>query len=35
MTPRNDPSPSRGQWNPADAFRYAPEAYAGYHFDVW
>src|SRR5450631_1577945 len=34
MTPRNDASPSRGQWNLADAFRYISEAYAGYHFDV-
>jgi hypothetical protein len=35
MTPRNDASPSRGQWNLADAFRYISEAYGGYHFDVW
>jgi hypothetical protein len=35
MTPRNDASPSRGQWNLADAFRYVSEAYGGYHFDVW
>ncbi|MFT3712133.1 MAG: outer membrane beta-barrel protein [Archangium sp.] len=33
-TPRNDASPSRGQWNLADAYRYISEAYAGYHFDV-
>ncbi len=33
-TPRNDASPSRGQWNLADAFRYISEAYGGYHFDV-
>jgi len=32
-TPRNDASPSRGQWNLADAFRYISEAYGGYHFD--
>ncbi len=35
MTPRNDASPSRGQWNLSDAFRYVSEAYGGYHFDVW
>lgn len=34
MTPRNDSSPSRGQWNLADAYRYVSEAYAGYHWDV-
>jgi hypothetical protein len=34
MTPRNDASPSRGQWNLADAYRYVSEAYGGYHFDV-
>ncbi len=33
-TPRNDASPSRGQWNLADAYRYLSEAYGGYHFDV-
>ncbi len=33
-TPRNDASPSRGQWNLADAYRYVSEAYGGYHFDV-
>ena len=33
-TPRNDASPSRGQWNLADAFRYISEAYGGYHFDA-
>jgi hypothetical protein len=33
-TPRNDPSPLRGQWNLADAYRYLSEAYAGYHFNV-
>jgi hypothetical protein len=32
-TPRNDASPSRGQWNLADAFRYVSEAYGGYHFN--
>jgi hypothetical protein len=33
-TPRNDASPSRGQWNLADAYRYLSEAYGGYHFDA-
>jgi len=33
MTPRNDASPSRGQWNLADAYRYVSEAYGGYHWD--
>ena len=28
-TPRNDASPSRGQWNLADAYRYVSEAYGG------
>jgi hypothetical protein len=32
--PRNDASPSRGQWNLADAYRYLSEAYGGYHFNV-
>ncbi len=35
MTPRNDASPSRGQWNIADAYRYLSEAYGGYHWDKW
>jgi len=35
MTPRNDASPSRGQWNLSDAYRYVSEAYGGYHFNVW
>jgi hypothetical protein len=34
-TPRNDASPSRGQWNLADAYRYVSEAYGGYHWDKW
>lgn len=34
MTPRNDASPARGQWDLADAYRYIAEAYGGYHFDV-
>ena len=33
-TARNDASPSRGQWNLADAYRYLSEAYGGYHFNV-
>ena len=32
-TPRNDSSPSRGQWDLADAYRYISEAYATYHLD--
>jgi hypothetical protein len=35
MTPRNDASPSRGQWDLSDAYRYVSEAYGGYHWDVW
>ena len=35
MTPRSDPSPSRGQLNISDAYRYLSEAYAGYHWDIW
>ena len=34
MTPRNDASSARGQWDLADAYRYLSEAYGGYHFDV-
>ncbi len=34
MTPRNDASPSRGQWDLNTAYRYLSEAYGGYHFDV-
>jgi len=33
MTPRNDASPARGQWDLAGAYRYISEAYAGYHWD--
>ena len=33
-TPRNDPSPSRGQWKLDDAYRYVSEAYATYHIDA-
>ena len=32
--PRNDASPSRGQWTLDGAYRYLAEAYGGYHFDV-
>ena len=32
--PRNDASPSVGQWQLADAYRYITEGYAGYHMDV-
>jgi len=35
MTPRNDASPSRGQWQLDNAYRYISEAYAGYHWDKW
>jgi Putative beta-barrel porin-2, OmpL-like. bbp2 len=35
MTPRNDASPARGQWDLSDAYRYVSEAYAGYHWDIW
>jgi Putative beta-barrel porin-2, OmpL-like. bbp2 len=34
MTPRNDASPGRGQWNLDNAYRYLSEAYGGYHWDV-
>jgi Putative beta-barrel porin-2, OmpL-like. bbp2 len=33
-TPRNDASPSRGQWNLDSAYRYLSEAYGGYHFNA-
>ena len=33
-TPRNDASPSRGQWNLDGAYRYLSEAYGGYHFNA-
>ncbi len=33
MTPRNDASPGRGQWNLDNAYRYLSEAYGGYHWD--
>lgn len=31
-TPRNDASPTRGQWSLDNAYRYLSEAYGGYHF---
>ena len=34
MTPRNDASPSRGQWNLGNAYQYLSEANAGYHWDT-
>jgi hypothetical protein len=34
MTPRNDASPARGQWDLSNAYRYVSEAYGGYHWDV-
>jgi len=33
-TPRNDASPSVGQWDLRDAYRYVSEAWGGYHFNV-
>jgi hypothetical protein len=33
-TPRNDASPSRGQWQLDNAYRYISEAYGTYHLDV-
>src|SRR5689334_20384706 len=35
MTPRNDASPARGQWQLGNAYRYLSEAYGGYHWDRW
>ena len=34
-TPRNDASPSIGQWSLDGAYRYISEAYGGYHWDKW
>jgi hypothetical protein len=34
MTPRNDASPGRGQWDLSDAYRYLSEASGGYHWDA-
>jgi hypothetical protein len=33
-TPRNDPSPAKGQWDLDTAYRYLAEAYGGYHIDA-
>ena len=33
-TPRNDPSPAKGQWDLDTAYRYLAEAYGGYHVNV-
>lgn len=35
MTPRNDGSTARGQWDLNDAYRYVSEAYGGYHWNHW
>jgi hypothetical protein len=35
MTPRNDASTGRGQWQLDDAYRYLSEAYGGYHWNTW
>ncbi len=35
MTPRNDASTARGQWQLNDAYRYISEAYGGYHWNKW
>src|SRR5262245_16140335 len=35
MTPRNDASPARGQWQLDNAYRYLSGAYGGYHWDEW
>jgi hypothetical protein len=33
-TPRNDPSPAKGQWDLDTAYRYLSEAYGGYHINA-
>ena len=33
-TPRNDPSPAKGQWDLYTAYRYLAEAYGGYHINA-
>ncbi len=35
LTPRDDASPSRGQGDLANAYRYISEAYGGYHWNAW
>lgn len=34
MTPRNDASPARGQWQLDNAYRYLSEAYGGRHWNA-
>ena len=34
MTPRNDASTAKGQWQADNAYRYVSEAYGGYHWDA-
>lgn len=34
MTPRNDASTAKGQWQADAAYRYVSEAYGGYHWDA-
>jgi hypothetical protein len=34
LSPRNDASPSRGQWNLGNAYQYISEANGGYHWDA-
>src|SRR5262249_28749516 len=34
LTPRNDASPGRGQWQLDNAYRYLSEAYGGYHWNA-
>jgi len=33
-TPRNDATPTRGQWDLSNAYKYVSEAWGGYHWDV-
>jgi hypothetical protein len=33
-TPRNDPSPGKGQWDLDTAYRYISEGYGGYHINA-
>ena len=34
MTPRNDPTVGKGQWQMDNAYRYVSEAYGGYHINA-
>jgi hypothetical protein len=34
MTPRNDPTVGKGQWQLDNAYRYVSEAYGGYHINA-